>query len=102
MAKGKGIENWTDIDYAQAAIDMLPGTVEEIRAMLADQGIKRSKPGVSIVRGCPIGQWVNKWTDRPAAVNHDEAHPVYYPGDYQVVLPNPVQEFILEYDRLRG
>lgn len=102
---GKGIENWTDVDYAQAAIDMLPGTVEEIREMLANQGITRSKRGVPIIKGCPVGQWVNRWTDHPAAVNHFTAHPFYLGGGlgggWSVSLPDPVQEFILEFDRLR-
>ena len=57
---GKGIENWTDVDYAQAAIDMLPGTVEEIEEFLRAQGIqnKRTYPRSQT---CPIARWINKW-----------------------------------------
>lgn len=34
------MREWTDIDYAQAAIDMLPGSVEEIAAFLRDHKVR--------------------------------------------------------------
>ena len=60
---GKGIESWTDVDYAQAAIDMLPGTVEEIDAWMKNYRIKNN-PGVHPRSAhCPIAQWIRRWTN---------------------------------------
>jgi hypothetical protein len=57
----------TDLEYAQAAIDMLPGSVEEIDAFLRAQKIlPRWKNGY-----CPIERWVGKWTgEENPAVGH--------------------------------
>lgn len=46
------IDSWTDLDYAQAAIDMLPGSVEEIAEFLRDQGIQQV-PKYS-ANNCPV------------------------------------------------
>ena len=49
------MKEWTDVDYAQAAIDMLPGTVEEIEEFMRVQGIKnRTTPFITRSRSCPI------------------------------------------------
>lgn len=49
----------TDVEYAQAAIDMLPGTVEEIVEFLAAQKIESKWIGCK----CPITRYVDKWVD---------------------------------------
>ena len=83
---GKGIETWTDVDYAQAAIDMLPGTVEEIKAFMPAQKVSNRWVGCL----CPIDQWVNKWTDSGCWTTHTGVgtHTGY------VHLPIPVREYI--------
>lgn len=62
---GKGIESWTDVDYAQAAIDILPETVEEIDAWMTTHKIQNTKIHPRAVT-CPIAQWIRRWTDTNA------------------------------------
>lgn len=59
------MREWTDLDYAQAAIDMLPGTVEEMREFFINQGIKgdRGNPFQ-----CPLARWVVRWVGGAASV----------------------------------
>lgn len=62
-----GIENWTDRDYVQAALDMLPDDVEDIKAFLKTQRVKGA-PRDSYY--CPIAQWIMRWTDHSADTNY--------------------------------
>src|SRR5688572_26310225 len=96
------MREWTDLDYAQAAIDMLPGSVEEMRWFLKDQGIKghRTNPR-DRCRTCPIAQWVNKWTDVAVLVQLEEMVPEAWDrgNNWDLTLPVHVSEFIEEFDR---
>lgn len=88
---------WTDVDYAQAAIDMLPGTVEEIEEFLRAQGIK-NKPSpmrFSRSRSCPIALWVSKWTDTPAGAGFSF---VNVDGE-SFLIPESVRDYIIYADR---
>lgn len=86
---------WTDLDYAQAAIDMLPGTVEEIEEFLERQGIKNKRVYLRSST-CPIAQWVQRWTGNPAS--YVAWHYVEVGGE-QMQLPDPVSDYILYADR---
>lgn len=87
------MSDWTDIDYAQAAIDMLPGSVDEIEEFLRDQKIK------SVWQGgiCPVNRWVEKWTDWHAYVGFSTLSTKLSGSTVQ--LPEPVREYILKVDR---
>lgn len=87
------IKNWTDKDYAQAAIDMLPGSVEEIEEFLRAQRIPSKWVGLE----CPIRRWVEKWTDGQAGAGWENVH-VYTPNSL-LPTPEPVQAYILYVDR---
>lgn len=50
----------TDLDYAQAAIDMLPESVDEIAAFFRVHKIKGRRQSAF---HCPIANWVMRWTD---------------------------------------
>ncbi len=92
---GKDIAEWTDVDYAQAAIDMLPnGSVEEIAEFLRAQKIKGQLPDTQPCVGCPIAQWVNKWIDKKATVNRMDA----YGAGWSLRLPLLTQRFIRDFD----
>lgn len=83
---------WTDLDYAQAAIDMLPGSVEEMAVFLRAQKIK----GVpSDSHSCPIAQWVRKWTGGHVSVGGSGT---VYVGDYDQIRDSKVDAFIDAYD----
>ena len=73
------MREWTDVDYAQAAIDMLPGSVEEIDLFLSTQdlGPTRQRDG----NRCPVARWVSKW------VGH-----TVYAGTYSVYMGESVGE----------
>ena len=54
------MREWTDVDYAQAAIDMLAG--EDIYLFLQQQGISGGSYPSRLVR------WVTRWTDTNVVV----------------------------------
>lgn len=91
---------WTDLDYAQAAIDMLPGSVEEGIKFLRAQKIqnKRSVSRTGRSSTCPISQWVRKWTDTN---NVYTGWSNTYVRNEALKLPKHVQELILELDRIQ-
>lgn len=89
------MNEWTDIDYAQAAIDMLPESVEGIAEFLQAQGI-RGIPNSST--RCPISLWVEKWMGRTASTGADQTGPITS-GNPRIDLPTHVREFILAVDR---
>lgn len=93
----KGIASWTDVDYAQAAIDMLPGTVEEIEEFLAAQKI-----GPTCRRDgnrCPIAKWVIKWTGHVVYAGTYNVYMGEHVGQGQMIpYPEPVWRFISRYD----
>ncbi len=102
--KGDGIASWTDIDYAQAAIDMLPdGSVEEIAEFLKVQRVKSvSVDKTKYCTTCPIAQWVNKWTDNIVLVGFGCVElGARSTGYTEIPLPMPAQRFILEYDAMK-
>ena len=93
-------KEWTDVDYAQAAIDMLPGTVEEIEEFLRVHGIK-NQPTHPRSHTCPIAQWINKWAGVAyISTGWDE---VYLGADAStdvyVSLPEYVGDFIQYADK---
>ena len=93
------MKEWTDIDYAQAAIDMLPGTVEEIEEFLRAQGIKNKKAPdwrEFRSRSCPVAQWVNKWTEASTGVGFSFATVT---GQDPILLPESVRDYIIYADR---
>lgn len=55
------IDSWTDLDYAQAAIDMLPGSVEEIAEFMAAQRITNKWADLAGSTECPLTRWIVKW-----------------------------------------
>lgn len=89
------IENWTDVDYAQAAIDMLPGSVEEIEEFLRVNGIKRAGR-----RGdtCPIAVWVKRWTGGSCFAGRSFIYPTGLATTGSFPTPDHVREFISAYD----
>ena len=87
------VESWTDVDYAQAAIDMLPGTVEEIEEFLPQQKIKNQW----VNHSCPIERWVSKWTDGRVWTAWIAVE-VGRDGE-EVELPVAVCDYILAVDR---
>ena len=91
-------KEWTDVDYAQAAIDMLPGTVEEIDAWMKVHGIKNLPPGNG-ARSCvcPIAQWIRRWTGTESTAGYEYAAAVL---GQVIALPKPVQQYILWADSL--
>ena len=85
---------WTDRDYAQAAIDMLPETVEEIDELMRVHGIKNKKAQWRSTT-CPVAQWVRKWTGGRDSVNFD-----YATGEWgSVYIPYAVREYIFHADK---
>lgn len=93
------MREWTDIEYAQAAIDMLPGTVEEIVVFLRGEGIVgQPNHGTS----CPIARWVQKWTGRPDSyMGHYNVYPCGYPTGHDVPVPLAVTDFVYLFDNGR-
>ena len=90
------MKEWTDVDYAQAAIDMLPGTVEEIEAFMKTHGIKnRTTPFITRSRSCPVAQWVSRWTDGKAGAGFSF---VNVDGE-GFSIPEPVRDYIIYADR---
>ena len=90
------VESWTDVDYAQAAIDMLPGTVEEIDAFMKTHGIKNRTP-ITIPRSldCPLAQWVSRWTEVKTHVGFSWVTM----GGESLPLPESVRDYIIYADR---
>ena len=88
------MEVWTDRDYAQAALDMLPGSVEEIAVLLRAHGIK-GEAGRAF--SCPIARWVQKWTGNPKSATFSMCT---WLNDFHDHVPNPpaVRDFIHAYD----
>jgi hypothetical protein len=91
-------KEWTDKDYAQAAIDMLPGTVEEIAEFLRVHEIVGSRWSA---HRCPIAQWVQKWTGdsewvTPGRVVSDSV--IEDDWEWEIENPPAVQGFIRRYD----
>lgn len=96
MDKVTGIASWTDVDYAQAAIDMLPGTVEEIVEWMRVHRIenKWQTPRTST---CPVVQWINKWTEAEWVGLFKTA---YIPRtSSEIVYPNAVVRYVEYADR---
>lgn len=93
------MSEWTDVDYAQAAIDMLPEDVEEIKEFLKRQGVRNSKINSSnICHTCPIAQWVGKWTDAPVDVGYSHIYECRPDENVLLVrMPRHVEQFILKY-----
>lgn len=95
-----GIESWTDEDYALAAIDMLPGSVEEIEEFLRGQRITGKRLGIT---ECPIAVWMNRWTGGiPGTDSSVRVVGLFYRNSYDSIsfpLPLVVANFILAFDR---
>lgn len=88
---------WTDLDYAQAAIDMLPGSVEEIAEFLRVNKVEgRSHSGWN----CPVANWVHRWTgEADSFVGRETLEVRGRYGKFQYLsLPQPVRQFIHHYD----
>lgn len=79
----------TDLEYAQAAIDMLPGSVEEIDVFLRAHKIKPTwKCGQ-----CPIDRWLSKWVDHGYPTTYTTLfEAMVYQG--RISLPAPVSDYI--------
>lgn len=91
-----GIESWTDVEYAQAAIDMLPGTVEEIKAFLRREGITGRRMSGTM---CPIARWVQKWTGREDSyMGNYNFYPCGYPSGPEFPVSNAVTQFVWDFD----
>ena len=90
------MKDWTDVEYAQAAIDMLPGTVEEIEEFMKVHGIKNRTP-ITIPRSldCPLAQWVSKWTGIKPSVGFSWVTL----GGESLPLPESVRDYIIYADR---
>lgn len=88
------MKEWTDLDYAQAAIDMLPGSVEEIEEFLKAQRLRGIDQGAY---NCPVAKWVSRWTGERSASGVWQC----WPNDdaEEVRLPRPVSDFVLAFDR---
>lgn len=84
------MREWTDLDYAQAAIDMLPESVEEIEVFLASHGIKSRWERFD----CPIDRWVKKWTDHDVATGWTTL--IVMDTDQDVYLPPAVEAYVLK------
>lgn len=92
------MREWTDQEYAQAAIDMLPGSVEEIVEFLRVHKIK----GESIrAFDCPIARWVQKWTGNPKSATYPGGTWASAGDDSFFRNPPAVMEFIYEFDAHR-
>lgn len=90
------MREWTDLDYAQAAIDMLPGSVEEIVEFLKREGITGYKWSGT---HCPIAHWIQKWTGREDSyVGRFNAYPCGYPFGPDISVPAPVTRFVDAFD----
>ena len=87
------MKSWTDVDYAQAAIDMLPGTVEEIEEFMRVHKIK-GQPNSS--RLCPVANWMMRWTGGAVSVGFDTGGPLT--ALERVAIPEAVREFIYKFD----
>lgn len=90
----KGIADWTDLDYAQAAIDMLPGTVEEIRTFFVTEEVTGLRCGAQL---CPVAIWLARWTGQPMSVGVG-AFRFAKSGDRHPI-PYVVQQFVSQFDR---
>lgn len=93
------LDEWTDLDYAQAAIDMLPGSVEEIEEWMKMHGIKNTYNHPR-TKNCPIAQWVNKWTGGGWIGVFEYAEPFRGDGD-RVRYPRIIIEYVNHADRTR-
>lgn len=87
------MREWTDVDYAQAAIDMLPETVEEIVEFLRAQG----EPSKWTDHGCPIGRWLRRWVDGRA----NSGYSTYRVGTSNHNMPAHVQEYVRYVDGVK-
>lgn len=96
------MKEWTDLDYAQAAIDMLPGSVEEIVTHMRANRIILSQSWTD-GWSCPVAQWVHRWTGEDNSFvtgTRVESGGVWHPVKW-AVLPQPVRDFIDAYDNKR-
>lgn len=89
-----GIKDWTDKDYAEAALDMLPGSVEEIVELFRTHNLKNNY-GAS---DCPLAQWVKKWTG-----GNDWATCLYvYSGsrkyEFKLAHHSAINQFVIGFD----
>lgn len=98
MGKSHGIADWTDLDYAQAAIDMLPGTVGEIVRTLRANEIKGHR---SDAHHCPIARWVNRWVGSDTVTVSQSfiypQTPLPFGQDF-IRTPTNIGAFISEFD----
>lgn len=90
------IANWTDKNYAQAAIDMLPDDPYAIGPFLARQEVQAR--GRRDACECPINQWVSKWIDGQCITNALAVHKVDDENGWFVSIPEPVSRFIARFD----
>lgn len=94
-----GIKGWTDREYVEAALDMLPEDVEEVGRFLRRQGVRESKVEMrAVCATCPIAQWVNKWTDREAYVGYNIVSSDRRWSTWQLTLPHSAKQFIRRWD----
>lgn len=89
------IANWTDADYALAAIDMLPEDPEMIGRFLKDQGV--SAKGRCDTHRCPVSQWINKWVDGEVVTGREFVKVLDVAGGI-FNAPTHVSEFIRLFD----
>lgn len=89
------MREWTDTEYAQAALDMLPGGVEEIAAFLRTHKIKGERTRAF---DCPIANWVRKWTGNPKSATCSDK--TWANENNSSLLKNPpaVRAFIYAFD----
>ncbi len=87
------IKEWTDLDYARAALDLLPETPEDIARFLRVHGIHGRRPENGWT--CPIAKWVHRWTDTEAILIGRYRFAI---NDAEYPLPRSVKDFIHMYD----
>lgn len=81
------MREWTDKDYAQAAIDMLPDAPEEIGTFLKVHRV----PIPNYRTSSPISGWVRRWTDTDVVVSsRDMTHLV----GGNILHPPAVREYL--------
>jgi hypothetical protein len=85
------LTDWSDADYAQAALDMLPDTAEEIAEFFLVQGINGERRKCW---SCPVAVWLERWTGRLVEVGWSQA----YVGDEVLALPQAAAKFISRFD----
>lgn len=88
------MREWTDLDYAQAAIDMLPGSVEEIEEWMKLHEVK----GVANSHTrCPVAKWTERWTGKQMSIGVEDMRVRY--EEAKLPLPEPVTLYIMAVDR---